>query len=213
MVLPPPEAPNERWSMDFVSDALMNGTRLPDDFTSECLAIEVDTSIPGLRAARALERIAAERQCRSTLSATTAEFTGSAFDSWATAAASASTSSGLEGRSRTPTLFHGEAASRVPQRETGSSRWRMRGRGSKRGGSTTTRSARTPGWTTHAIRVCSASILGCRGSGLELGPRSRVVPGTAPVDGAAGTGLRDPSMPMVAVAWSSQRQTSNVYVS
>jgi putative transposase len=43
-VLPPPSAPNERWSMDFVSDQLVGGTRLRafnvvDDFTRECLAI------------------------------------------------------------------------------------------------------------------------------------------------------------------------------
>jgi putative transposase len=52
--------------MDFVSDQLVGGTRLRafnvvDDFTRECLAIEVDTSIPGLRATRVLERIAAAR--------------------------------------------------------------------------------------------------------------------------------------------------------
>jgi putative transposase len=88
-VLPPPSAPNERWSMDYVSDALMDGTRLRafnvvDDFTRECLAIEVDTSIPGLRATRVLERIAAERPLPKYLICDNGpEFTGSAFDSWA----------------------------------------------------------------------------------------------------------------------------------
>ena len=57
---------NRRWSMDFVSDALESGRRIRcltvvDDFTRECLAIEVDTSLPGLRVVRVLERIAAER--------------------------------------------------------------------------------------------------------------------------------------------------------
>ena len=88
-VLPPPAAPNERWSMDFVSDALMNGTRIRafnvvDDFTRECLAIEVDTSIPGLRATRVLERIAATRPLPKYLICDNGpEFTGSAFDAWA----------------------------------------------------------------------------------------------------------------------------------
>ena len=48
-----PERPNQRWSMDFVSDALASGRRIRvltviDDFTRESLALEVDTSLPGL---------------------------------------------------------------------------------------------------------------------------------------------------------------------
>jgi putative transposase len=88
-VLPPPSGPNERWSMDYVSDALMDGTRLRafnvvDDFTRECLAIEVDTSIPGLRATRVMERIAATRPLPKFIVCDNGpEFTGSAFDSWA----------------------------------------------------------------------------------------------------------------------------------
>ena len=88
-VLPPPTAANERWSMDFVSDQLVDGTRLRafnvvDDYTRECLAIEVDTSIPGLRATRVLERIAATRPLPKYLICDNGpEFTGSAFDSWA----------------------------------------------------------------------------------------------------------------------------------
>ena len=44
--------PNQSWSMDFVSDGFVDGRRLRclnivDDFTKECLAIEVDTSLPG----------------------------------------------------------------------------------------------------------------------------------------------------------------------
>ena len=44
--------PNERWSMDFVSDALFDGRRLRaltvvDAFTREALAIEVDQGIKG----------------------------------------------------------------------------------------------------------------------------------------------------------------------
>lgn len=57
---------NQRWSMDFVSDALSEGRRfrilnVVDDFTREALAMEVDTSISGLRVSRVLDRIAQER--------------------------------------------------------------------------------------------------------------------------------------------------------
>jgi len=52
---------NQRWSMDFVSDQLANGRRIRvlnvlDDFSRRCLAAEVDTSLPGLRVCRVLER-------------------------------------------------------------------------------------------------------------------------------------------------------------
>jgi putative transposase len=43
-----PQGPNQRWSLDFVSDALAGGRRfrilaVVDDFTRECLALVVDT--------------------------------------------------------------------------------------------------------------------------------------------------------------------------
>src|SRR5437763_13780055 len=58
--------PNERWSMDFVSDCVSTGKvirilTLVDDCTRECPAIEVDTSLGGLRVRRVLDRIALER--------------------------------------------------------------------------------------------------------------------------------------------------------
>lgn len=61
-----PTAPNEQWSLDFVSDALSWGRRIRllvvvDTVTREALAIDVDTSLPGERVVRVLERIAAER--------------------------------------------------------------------------------------------------------------------------------------------------------
>lgn len=59
-------APNVSWSMDFVSDGFVDGRRLRclnivDDFTKECLAIEVDTSLPGKRVVAVLERLAERR--------------------------------------------------------------------------------------------------------------------------------------------------------
>ena len=57
---------NERWSIDFVSDCVSTGRvirmlTLVEDCTRECPAIEVDTSLGGLRVRRVLDRIASER--------------------------------------------------------------------------------------------------------------------------------------------------------
>lgn len=64
-----PEAVNQRWSLDFVSDSLSSGRRfrvlaVVDDFTRECLGLVVDTSLSGLRVGRELDRIAELRGCR-----------------------------------------------------------------------------------------------------------------------------------------------------
>ena len=61
-----PEGPNERWCLDFMSDSLAWGHRirlLPviDAFTREALAIEVDTSLPGIRVVQVLERLVQEQ--------------------------------------------------------------------------------------------------------------------------------------------------------
>lgn len=58
-----PQDRNLRWSLDFVADTLVSGRRfriltVVDDFTRECLALVVDTSLTGLRVARELDRIA-----------------------------------------------------------------------------------------------------------------------------------------------------------
>ncbi len=65
-----PDAANQRWSLDFVSDALSSGRRFRvlavveprgspevDDFTRECPGLVVDTSLSGLRVGRELDRI------------------------------------------------------------------------------------------------------------------------------------------------------------
>ena len=62
-----PEAPNEVWSADFMSDALSHGTRfrtfnIIDDFNREVLAIEVDTSLRAERVIRVLEHLKADRE-------------------------------------------------------------------------------------------------------------------------------------------------------
>jgi putative transposase len=58
-----PTRPNERWSMDLMSDSLADGRRfrtlnIVDDFSRECVAIEVDTSLSGARVVRVLEQLA-----------------------------------------------------------------------------------------------------------------------------------------------------------
>jgi len=84
-----PTAPNEQWSLDFVSDTLSWSRRIQllvvvDTVTREALAIEVDTSLPGERVVRVLERIAAERGVPSAIVLDNGpELTGRALDQWA----------------------------------------------------------------------------------------------------------------------------------
>ena len=61
-----PMMPNDRWSLDFVSDQLTDGRRfriltVVDDCTRECLALVADTSLSGIRVARELDRLMIER--------------------------------------------------------------------------------------------------------------------------------------------------------
>lgn len=93
LIRTPAQAPNERWSMDFVSDSLACGRRfraftLVDDFTRECLAIEVDRSITGRRVAEVLAKVLAKVcQRRREASIITCdngpEFVSQALDQWA----------------------------------------------------------------------------------------------------------------------------------
>lgn len=60
--LPVPSRPGERWSMDFMLDTLADvrpfrTLNIVDDFTRECVAIEVDRSLPGARVVRVLDRL------------------------------------------------------------------------------------------------------------------------------------------------------------
>jgi putative transposase len=61
-----PAGPNQLWSLDFVQDSLSWGRKfrmltVVDAYTRESLAIEVDTSLSGVRVARVLERVAIDR--------------------------------------------------------------------------------------------------------------------------------------------------------
>lgn len=87
--LPPATRPNERWSMDFVHDRLINGRwfrslTIVDDFTRECLAIEVDTSLGGARVAEVLTQLAQGRPLARTIVVDNGpEFAGRVLDAWA----------------------------------------------------------------------------------------------------------------------------------
>ena len=61
-----PERLNQRWSLDFIADTLSDGRRfrilcVVDDFSRECLACVVDTSLSGVRVVRELKRLTGER--------------------------------------------------------------------------------------------------------------------------------------------------------
>lgn len=67
-----PTAPNQMWSIDFMSDSLTDGRKIRllniiDDFNRESLAIEVDTSLPSQRLIRVLEKLIEERGCPSNI--------------------------------------------------------------------------------------------------------------------------------------------------
>ncbi len=87
--LPKPDAANQSWSMDFVSDGLADGRRLRcltivDDCTRECVAIEVDTSITGTRVRTVLERLADLRGLPRSITVDHGpEFEGQVLDAWA----------------------------------------------------------------------------------------------------------------------------------
>ena len=82
-------APNESWSMDFMSDELAGGHRirlltLVDDFTRESPAIEVDRSLGGHRVVAVLQRVTAQRGLpRSIRVDNGPEFTSKHLDQWA----------------------------------------------------------------------------------------------------------------------------------
>lgn len=87
--LPAPDQVNERWSLDFVHDELTHGRRFRaltviDHFSRECLAIEVNNSLPAEAVTRVLDRVVAERGAPMALTLDNGtEFTSKHFDAWA----------------------------------------------------------------------------------------------------------------------------------
>ncbi len=83
-----PQRPNQRWSLDFVSDTLTDSRRfrmlaVVDDFTRECLALVADTSLSGVRVGRELDAIIARRGTpQSIVSDNGTELTSMAILTW-----------------------------------------------------------------------------------------------------------------------------------
>ena len=81
--------PNQSWSIDFVSNGFVDGRRLRslnivDDFTKECLAIEVDTFLSGRRVVSVLARLAEIRGLPRSITVDNGpEFISKALDAWA----------------------------------------------------------------------------------------------------------------------------------
>ena len=81
--------PGEAWAMDFMHDVLADGRRFRtlnvlDLATRECLAIEVDTSLPGQRVVRLLEQLVLWHGAPKQITMDNGpEFTGQALDVWA----------------------------------------------------------------------------------------------------------------------------------
>jgi putative transposase len=89
LTLPIPQKPNEQWSMDFVTDSTVSGRRfralaIVDNFSRECPAIEVDTSLGGVRVVSVLERLAQARGLPEVITVDNGpEFAGKVLDKWA----------------------------------------------------------------------------------------------------------------------------------
>jgi putative transposase len=79
----------EAWAMDFMQDTLANGRRfrtlnILDTVSRECLAIEVDISLPGERVVRILEQLIAWHGAPKQITIDNGpEFAGQALDAWA----------------------------------------------------------------------------------------------------------------------------------
>ncbi len=77
---------NDIWSMDFVADALFDGRKLRmltvvDNYTRECLAIDVGQSLKGEDVVRALNAIVAQRGLPATIKTDNgSEFIGKVMD-------------------------------------------------------------------------------------------------------------------------------------
>lgn len=87
-LVPPVSRPNERWSIDFMHDRLANARtirtlNIVDDFTRECLALEVGFSFGSADVLRAFETIAFERGLPGTVRFDNgSEFTSRAMLQW-----------------------------------------------------------------------------------------------------------------------------------
>jgi putative transposase len=85
----PATQPNERWSMDFVSDCLADGRHfraltVVDQYTRECPIIAADISLTGHKVAMHLERLRQEGRMAKMITVDNgSEFISKALDEWA----------------------------------------------------------------------------------------------------------------------------------
>ncbi|MEO8276546.1 MAG: IS3 family transposase [Thermoanaerobaculia bacterium] len=85
----PPTAPNARWNMDFMEDSVARSRKIrtlnvPDQYSRECLVIEVDTSLSGARVCRTLDRLAQARGVPGQITVDNgSEYTSVALGQWA----------------------------------------------------------------------------------------------------------------------------------
>jgi transposase InsO family protein len=106
--MPVPLIPNDRWSLDFVSDQLASGRRFRilaifDDCTRECLAAVADVSLSGRRVVRELDLLIATRgRPRTIVSDNGTELTSNAILCWV---------------GQTDVGWHYIAPGRVPERD------------------------------------------------------------------------------------------------
>lgn len=89
VVFPFPQRTNQRWSMDFVTDSIVTGRKfralaIVDDYSRECPAIEVDTSLGGRRVVGVLDKLAEVRGLPEVITIDNGpEFAGRVLDEWA----------------------------------------------------------------------------------------------------------------------------------
>lgn len=89
VIMPAAERPNQRWSMDFITDSIVTGRRfralaIVDNYSRECPAIEVDTSLGGSRVVSVLERLSQTRGLPEVITMDNGpEFVGKVLDEWA----------------------------------------------------------------------------------------------------------------------------------
>jgi hypothetical protein len=85
----PVDRPNQRWSMDFMSDRLVDGRAFRiltavDQYSRECLLLEADTSMSGAKVAGYLQRLSQQRPLPQGIRVDNgSEFYSKALDAWA----------------------------------------------------------------------------------------------------------------------------------
>ena len=127
--MPVPQGPDQRWSLDFVSDAFACGRRFRilaavDNFSRECLALVADTSLSGARVARELTALLVHRgRPLLVVSDNETELTSSAILRWSQNGRWSGTIPCLASRPRTPSwrasmaAFATSASPRCRERE------------------------------------------------------------------------------------------------